>query len=175
MSVFARGQRVYLRPVQASDAELITSWKQDPVVRRMALGPDTEIDLAGQEKDIKTAASSIDELYVVIVIAETDEPVGYIRINWMDSEHRFVWLRFALGARRGEGNAKDALRCFLTRLFSLGLHRAEAEVYEFNQPSLGLLKSLGFYEEGRKRQAHYDGKGFADVVVLGLLKEHFPS
>jgi len=78
-----------------------------------------------------------------------------------------------MGAERGKGYCKDALRSLLTRLFSQGIHRIEAEAYEFNTASIGLLESLGFKPEGLKRNAHFDGKKYADIVVLGLLQEDF--
>ena len=55
------------------------------------------------------------------------------------------------------------------------MHRIEAEVYEFNERSLGLLESLGFKREGRKSEAHFDSERYVDVVILGLLKEDFQS
>jgi len=42
-------------------------------------------------------------------------------------------------------------------------------------PSLGLLESLGFEREGRKREAHLDGERYANIIILGLLKEEFRS
>jgi hypothetical protein len=53
----------------------------------------------------------------------------------------------------GEGYVMRRIRCLL------GLHRVEAEVYEFNLASLKLLSRLGFQQEGSKRQAHFTGDG----------------
>ncbi len=89
----------------------------------------------------------------------------------MDNARECAWLRFALGEKRGQGYAKDALRSFLDFLFTEGTHRVEAEVYEFNTVSLGLLESLGFKKEGLKRKAHFDDARYVDVWVLGLLDE----
>lgn len=155
------------------DAALVASWKQDPVIKHMALAPDLRITVSGQREDIRKALDSGSELYLVIVVKETEEPVGYVRINWMDSEQRQAWLRFALGRKRGKGYAKDALKAFIGYLMSKGAHRIEAEVYEYNHRSMELLASLGFKEEGRKREAHFDGERYRDVCVLGLLEPDF--
>lgn len=123
----------------------------------MVLGSEVQITLENQKKDVKEAIRSDKELYLIIVIKKTDQAIGYVRINWLDETKCFAWLRFALGEARGKGYAKDALRAFLTHLFAGGMHRMEEEVYEFNSPpSLGLLESLGFKREGRKREAHLD-------------------
>ncbi len=53
------------------------------------------------------------EVYLIIVLKESDQPVGCVRINWMDTSHRFAWLRFTMGTERGKGFCKDALRSFV--------------------------------------------------------------
>lgn len=171
--VFCEGKEVYLRTVRLSDVPLIVQWKNDPLVQRMALGPDVVATLSGERRDIKRALKSEAEVYLIITLKESDQALGYVRINWMDASHRFAWLRFAMGAERGKGFCKDALRSLFSSLFSQGVHRIEAEAYEFNTASIGLLESLGFKPEGLKRSAHFDGKEYVDIVVLGLLQEEF--
>lgn len=172
-AIFCDGNKVYLRAVQLEDVPLIVKWKSDPLVRQMAVGYEAQITLENQEKEVKRAIESDKELYLIIVAKETDRAIGYVRINWMDATKRFVWLRYALGEQRGRGYGKDALKALLAHLFARGVHRAEAEVYKFNESSLGLLESLGFNREGLKREAHFDGERYADIVVLGLLTEEF--
>ena len=173
MPTFCEGNKVYLRPVQLEDLPLIVKWKSDPLVRRMALGQGAQVTLENQEEDVKRAIESDKESYLIIAVKETGQAIGYVRINWMDETKRFAWLRFALGEQRGRGYAKDALKALLAHLFSEEVHRVDAEVYEFNERSLGLLGSLGFKREGIKREAHFDSERYLDVVVLGLLKEEF--
>ena len=170
-NVSYEGKLVLLREVALSDAPLIMRWKNEPLVQRMALGPATAITLENQERDIANALDSADQLYLMIVRKADEQPIGYIRIDWMDSHQKHAWLRFALGEGRGQGYARDALTALLEALFSQGLHRVEAEVYDFNHPSLKLLSSLGFQQEGCKRQAHFTGDGYCDVIVLGLLSD----
>ena len=136
----------------------------------MALDEDTVTTVGKEREGIVRAKESENELYLVILLKKTNRSIGYIRINWMDAKKRFAWLRFALGAERGRGYARQALSLLLGHLFSIGCHRVEAEVYDFNTRSLGLLEGLGFTREGVKRDAHYDSDGYHDVVVLGLLK-----
>ena len=173
--VFCEGAGVYLRPARLSDAARIAAWKRDPVVQRMALGPDVDPSLAEQERQLARAVGSDRELYLILVLAEPDRPLGYVRLDWMDGGHRVGWLRFALGEQRGKGHAAAALAPLLDRLFREGMHRADAEVYAFNEASLRLLRRLGFRQEGVRRQAHFTGEGYADVVVLGLLAEDFTA
>ncbi len=171
--VFCTGTKVYLRAVEPGDACLIAEWKRDPLIRRMALGPDVQISGKKEKEDIKRAGRDNDQLYLVLVVERTKQPIGYVRINWMDASHHCAWLRFALGEHRGKGYAKDGLKHLLRDLFSSGVHRVEAEVYEFNQTGVHLLEALGFKKEGVKRQAHFDGDRYHDIVVMGLLAAEF--
>jgi ribosomal-protein-alanine N-acetyltransferase len=170
---FCEGERVYLRPVQLNDVSLVVEWKKDPLIQRMALGPQVDVSPRSQREDVEGAMESDDQLYLVIVTKDGDRPIGYVRINWMDKAKRFAWLRFALGAERGKGYARDALGCLLSHLLTQGVHRVEAEAYEFNTASLKLLSSLGFEREGVKREAHFDGDSYTSVISLGLLPEDF--
>jgi RimJ/RimL family protein N-acetyltransferase len=108
--VFCEGQEVYLRGVRLSDIPLIVQWKNDPLVHRMALGPDVVATTYSERRDIKRALKSDAEVYLIIDLKESGQPVGYVRINWMDASHRFAWLRFTMGEERGKGYCKDALR-----------------------------------------------------------------
>jgi RimJ/RimL family protein N-acetyltransferase len=124
-----------------------------------------------QEKDIVSAINNEHQEYVVI---ETDDkPIGYIRIDWMDMNKEFAWLRFALGEDRGKGYAKKALQLYIKELFGAKCKRIEGEVYQYNIPSQKVLESIGFVLEGVKRKAHYTGSDYVDVFSFGLLKEDF--
>lgn len=174
-AILCEGDKVYLRIIQMEDVSLLVKWKGDPLVRRMAVGREAQVTLTNQENDVRRAIESEKELYFIVVVKETDQAIGYVRINWIDETKRFAWLRFALGEQRGRGYAKDALKALVAHLFAGGVHRIEVEVYEFNERSLGLLESLDFKREGRKREAHFDSNRYVDVVVLGLLKKDFQS
>jgi RimJ/RimL family protein N-acetyltransferase len=173
VSYICESERLYIREVQYTDISSIIDWKSDPLVKKMALGPDIEISREKEEQYISKDIESENELYLILVKREEDIPIGYIRINWLDKNHLFGWLRFALGKERGKGYAYEGLKSLLSHLFNKGLHRMDAEVYENNEAALNLLKKLGFKQEGIKREAHFDGEKFIDIIVLGLLREDF--
>jgi len=170
---FAEGRKVCLRPVEAADSPTIFRWKSDPFIRRMAGDPAVPVQLEDERQDIERSAGACEQLYLMVVLRETEQPIGYVRVNWMDAGHRSAWLRFALGEHRGHGYASDAIQCLLARLFREGTHRVDAEAYEFNHASLRLLERLGFRREGVRREAHFDGQRYADVVAFGLLEADF--
>jgi RimJ/RimL family protein N-acetyltransferase len=161
-----------LRPAVPGDARVIAAFKRDPLVRKMALSGGPLATEEGERKDLESAAADEGQLYLLILLGDGERPIGYVRINWMERP-RFAWLRFALGEQRGRGHMKAALRALLSRLFEEGLHRVDAEAYEENERSRRLMGSLGFVEEGRKREARFDGRRFTDVLAFGLLRRDF--
>jgi len=158
---------ITLRKVILDDATNITLWKQEPYMKHMALDEDFSVTLDNQKEDIHQCLLSIHATYEMIL--KDDIPIGYIRIDYLDKAHRYVWLRFALGSYRGHGYMKEALLIKLNLLNHQHVHRIECEVYDYNLPSIHLLESIGFVKEGIKRKAHYAQESYHDIYVYGLL------
>ena len=170
--MLCESHQLYLREIKISDAKLIATWKDESLARKMSIGFETEITTENQEADIKRSIDN-EQLYCMIVLKTDDKAIGYVRINWMDDENKFAWLRFGLGCERGNGYSKDALKLFIRKLFDDGVHRIDAEVFEFNTVSFHLLKSLGFKHEGTKRDGLISEGEYFDMNVLGLLEDDF--
>ena len=45
---FCEGKKVYLREIKLSDTSLIFKWKQEPLIQKMALGPDVTVSFKNQ-------------------------------------------------------------------------------------------------------------------------------
>lgn len=172
MAVFCESERLYLRDVEPADSSVIAKWKDEELVRKMSVGINTVITKENQEEDIKRSIKGA-QIYCIITVKETDKPISYIRINWLDNTENFAWLRFGLGAERGKGYSKEALISFINQLFKEGAHRIDAEVYGFNKISFSLLQSIGFKHEGTRREAYCENDNFTDIYVLGLLRSDF--
>lgn len=160
-----------LRPVRIEDSTVVAKWKQDPFIKRMALDYDYQTTSEKQQADIEASLLDADSEYQIMVLNQV--PIGYIRIDWLDTGHRVAWLRFAIGEERGNGYSILALRLYLSDLFDNGCVRVEGEVYAFNTASQHVLESLGFQQEGTKRNAHFDGTTCTDIYMYGLLKQEF--
>ncbi len=159
---------VTLRDIEEKDAQLIYTWKCDPLIKKLALDYDYSTTLEEQLHDIQSSLQDPDQDYKIILL-DNSLSIGYIRINWMDSNKKKAWLRFGLGEKRGHGYSRIALNMYINRLKELGCFRIEAEVYSNNSPSQRILESLGFIKEGIKRKAHFDGTQYIDVYAYGLL------
>ena len=170
MHKVCEGERVYLRNIELTDASLITQWKDDILIRKMSVGLNTDISYENQLHDIKLSIEEGEEIYLIVMLKDNNEPIGYIRINWLDENREMAWLRFGLGSHRQEGYAKESLKVIVDYLFKLGVHRIDAEVLSFNYPSQFTLKSVGFMHEGTRRQAYYNGEEYIDILVFGVIK-----
>jgi ribosomal-protein-alanine N-acetyltransferase len=75
---------------------------------------------------------------------------------------------------QGQGYMREALRAIYAWAFeTMAIERIEAQVHPQNAPSLALLKTLGFVEEGLLREAGLWLGERHDLVQLGLLKREF--
>ncbi|MBI4727617.1 GNAT family N-acetyltransferase [candidate division TA06 bacterium] len=70
---------------------------------------------------------------------------------------------------------KESLVAFISHLFANGLLRIDAEVYQSNIRSQGLMGKIGFSVEGRKREAHFNGQNYEEIMVYGILKKEWPG
>jgi RimJ/RimL family protein N-acetyltransferase len=78
-------------------------------------------------------------------------------------------------AWRGQGLGRRLLREVLGRAFSAGLLRVELEVFASNVAAIRLYEREGFVTEGRKRRARIVEGIDDDVILMGLLREHWPG
>jgi RimJ/RimL family protein N-acetyltransferase len=81
---------------------------------------------------------------------------------------------YLIPEQRGKGLGGQALKILISQAFlEYDLHRVEAEIYEYNVPSLKLVERFGFRQEGRFRDAkYYNGKYF-DILFFGLLRSEY--
>ena len=177
-SKFLVGKRTYLRPVELSDTRLIQTWHNDPEIRRLARLGELPITYTKEEEDIKMARASSEETYLMIVETSGDRSIGFVRLNYIDTVSRNMWLRMIIGdvEARGRNLTEDALRVVLEWLFAeQNVHRITLEAYASNKRAIHFFEKLGFRKEGVIREAVYAAGEYYDIVTLGLLNREFTS
>jgi RimJ/RimL family protein N-acetyltransferase len=71
----------------------------------------------------------------------------------------------------GQGFATEALAAVVAWGFRrLELHSVEAQLDSENRASQRTLERVGFQREGLLRQSYFDGHGYRDTLVYGLLR-----
>ena len=100
-------------------------------------------------------------------------PIGAVvveGVDWKRPELSY-WLAPDV---HGEGYGRDAVAAAVDLTFrTRAVPAVEAGVYAFNDASRGLLESLGFVEEGRRRRHSFTDGEWADLVEYGLLREEW--
>jgi RimJ/RimL family protein N-acetyltransferase len=84
-----------------------------------------------------------------------------------------MWARGG-EARFGRGFGTEATRLVLGHAFdTVGINRAELEVYEFNPRARHVYEKVGFVYEGTKRQAlRWDGQ-WIDAALMAMLADEW--
>ncbi|KAK4649901.1 hypothetical protein QC762_704100 [Podospora pseudocomata] len=84
------------------------------------------------------------------------------------------WTRMGLGVaeeHQGNGYGKEAVNWALDWAFEFaGMHRVELTTASYNDRAIAMYKSLGFKEEGRKRETIYMDRRWWDMVEFGILE-----
>lgn len=90
--------------------------------------------------------------------------------NWKRPEVTY-WL---IPEVHGEGYGKEAVSMVIDYTFrEYDTPAVGAEAYDFNDASRGLLESLGFTEEGRRRKFMFVDGEHRDMVQYGLLRREW--
>jgi RimJ/RimL family protein N-acetyltransferase len=173
---FLIGTTVYLRPVEITDASIIQGWHNDPELRRLARSGELPVTQQKEEADIEAASDSQDEVYLMVVKKSDNKSIGFIRINGITSSTGDVWLRMIIGDKHAWGKqyAREALQNVLEWLFlERHIHRVTLETYATHRRAIRFFEKIGFQREGLRREAHFEGGSYHDIVCFGLLEHEF--
>jgi RimJ/RimL family protein N-acetyltransferase len=110
-------------------------------------------------------------LFVIEVGGELAGTMGFTRTNERSRIANLGGL--AVHPRhRGAKIADTAARLFQRHLFDdLGFHRAQMEIYGFNERALAHAERAGFTREGVRRKAYWRNDEWVDGVLYGLVVE----
>ena len=155
-----------LRPMSEADLEQVLEWRNHPDVRRY-MYTTHEIGLEEHRQWFSNAKSNPD---IHLMIFEHDgQASGFVSVSSTRCHEVADWgFYLAPDAPKGAGRAlgKQAL----TYAFGeLGLHKVCGQALGFNERSFHFHTALGFTEEGRLRDHHFDGHKYHDVMCFGLL------
>gem|GEM_PF-1530526 len=111
----------------------------------------------------------------VILRRQDGKAVGQIHAGNIDRDNLHCAIGFQiLPEFQGQGLGYAAVITFLNFLFTeKHFHRIHAEVYDFNMPSIGLLRKAGFTLEARIREAVIRRDAWHDKFLYSILKKEF--
>lgn len=167
--------KVYLRPLEKSDASACCRWINDPEVRRFVSTQNFN-SLLSEEKWIESSNKEKHEEPLAIVDKETHLIIGNIGICHIDWINRRAVTGALIGEKNywGKGYGTEAKLLLLKHAFdTLGLEKICSEVLSINPRSKAYLEKTGYKQEGILRR-HFlvDGK-MVDAYVMALFREDF--
>jgi RimJ/RimL family protein N-acetyltransferase len=163
------GKLVTLRPAQPSDAANLAT--VDAETFRLT-GTHRDFDRAELERWYASRGEQADRLDWAIIENATGEWAGEAVFNELDVDNRSCGFRILLQGPRfyGRGLGTEATRLSVGYVFSVGVHRIELEVYDFNPRARRVYEKVGFRYEGTRRDAlRWDGS-WTDSHLMSLLE-----
>ncbi|KAF2957856.1 GCN5 family acetyltransferase [Thermotoga sp. Ku-13t] len=111
---------------------------------------------------------------IVLNFFENDQPIGFVSfdVRWINRNAYITY--YLIPEKRGKGLGKAmVLEAIKFAFDTLNMNRITAEVYEYNDASIALLRSVGFELEGVMKKAKYHAGRYHDIHIYGLLRENF--
>lgn len=168
------GERIYLSPMNADDAEIYTKWLNDLAITN-GLGSSSRIfSLAKEKEAIEELANK--DCNLAIVLKDTDTLIGNISLMHIEHIHRRAELGIFIGeeANRGKGYGTEAIELILSYAFKiLNLNNIMLRVFSFNQNAIKSYEKVGFKEFGRRTESYYLNDKYHDDVYMQILKKDY--
>jgi RimJ/RimL family protein N-acetyltransferase len=173
--LFILGQKIYLRPIQAEDIELLLEGENDPGVREtLFLAQPLDSDMARER--LTRFSQAKDSLVLTIVDRNTEQAIGqtaFFRIDWV-SRAAIFYLAVLKPEFWAKGIGSEATSLMVDYAFeTLNLNRIQLHVFAGNQAAIKIYQKVGFIQEGVLRQAMFHHGKYCDFWVMGILRSDF--
>jgi RimJ/RimL family protein N-acetyltransferase len=171
-------ERVRLRPMVPDDATVLYEMWSDPEHHMLTHGSPLLIEsLEARRARLERSLAEPDAStarFTAETIADS-AVIGSCSLWGLDAFNQFGHLSISvLPAARTQGYGREVvgLLCHYGFRFR-NLHRIELETLAANTAMRKLAESCGFVLEGVQREQAYDGDGFSDMVLYGLLRQEW--
>lgn len=169
-------KRLYIRNYKKEDAEdCFKNWGQDKETGKYVYNyPIEDLD---RMKTLVEEFSENGNCWVICL--ENDIPIGTIIFKCLDLASDILEVGYIIGKKyQRRGYAKEALVCMLNHYFmNKDIYLVQALCNRNNIASIGLLKGIGFKEDGvlRKRFVNSGPEERDDCIVYSITYDEFCS
>lgn len=168
-----------LRPFDRSDFDRLIGWVESPEFLMQWAGPIFTYPLdAGQLERYKLLATGDPPTRYIYTALLGAAAVGHIELSQVDRRHSSATLARVLVApgHRGQGVGRQMVTQALAIGFdTLGLHRLDLNVFDFNHAALACYARAGLVREGVLRDARRVGDAWWSVVQMSMLASEWPA
>ncbi len=165
------------RSVEQKDAEILHSWfnDQDNVKFMSTKIRSRNHSRLSMECDILNSDRNYERLWMIYEKNGSD-PIVHAGIDDIEFHDQRAEIFFMIGewSAKGKGYGNEIGRFLVDHAFSqLKLNSLFATATVMNNPSITILRNIGFTEIGIRRQYHYmDGK-YYDEILFDMVREDF--
>ncbi len=172
------GDKCYLSPCSADDAEAWARWDNDLEVA-IPLGDEayTLYPLEKMQEIVEGVVKSQSPIFSIVDL-ETDKLIGRCMLFNVNQVDRNAMLGIVLGEKDcwGQGYGQDAIRLLLDFAFNLlNLNSVMLGTFAFNQRAIAAYERVGFKVIGRRRQARIIAGKKHDALLMDILAQEFQS
>ncbi|MGD6845313.1 GNAT family N-acetyltransferase [Bacillus infantis] len=172
---FLQGERIYLRPISTDDTDIYVKLLYNEQSRKL-----TGLKKAFSKDQIfsyiKEKAEDSSSILLLIVLDGTNEVIGDIALQDIDSTNRNANIRVNISEEenQGRGYGSEAMELMLGYAFGvLNLHRIELNVFVYNDRALHVYEKLGFKQEGVQREALFYDHQYHDSIMMSILEDDY--
>jgi RimJ/RimL family protein N-acetyltransferase len=172
---FIVGEKVYLRPLELDDLDLVCKCFNSPDVRPTFF-LNTPTNRLRQEEYVRGLYKEKDHIPFIIVAKETDKPIGITAFHRVDlvSRAAVYSIIIADSSDWSKGYGSEVTRLMVEYGFDvLNLNRIHLHVCVENEAGIRAYEKAGFIKEGLLRQAMYRYDRYSDFFVMGILREDY--
>lgn len=171
-----RGERVYLRPLEPEDADLVSGWYADDRIRRLMGDPPMSLARRRSRYEEAVKGDGDDVFRFIICDLGDDSPIGRLDVFDIDRANGSCAFGITLGdpARWGQGLGTDAVNAVTDFAFGeLRMERVWLDTDADNLRAQAAYRKAGFIEEGRLRHAWFQDGVFTDDIRMAMLREEW--
>jgi RimJ/RimL family protein N-acetyltransferase len=172
---FRVGTKIYLRPVERSDAARIVAWLNDPDVTR-TLSVYRPMNLQNEEEFIARMSGSEHDVVLGIVVKESNAFVGVTGLHEIDFKNRHANFGINIGEKSAwsNGYGTEATSLMVQYAFeTLNLNRIRLLVFKNNPRARRTYEKVGFRQEGVLRQERFSEGRYWDTITMALLRDEW--
>lgn len=100
--------------------------------------------------------------------------VGFIILRGLKLQEDNLELKRIVIHQKGKGYGKQTLKMLQELAFQkLNVHRLWLDVFDDNPRAIHVYKSVGFVEEGIKRECVRSKNGYRNLILMSILKSEY--
>ncbi|MFK8008903.1 MAG: GNAT family N-acetyltransferase [Saprospiraceae bacterium] len=156
---------LYFEPTNSDDISTIIEWENNPENKNFIFQYSVK-----EHQDI---IYSNNQLHLKLIDNQV-VMVGFIILRGLQNPNLSVELKRIVINEKGKNYGKITLQLLQNLVFErLKKHRLWLDVFTDNPRALHVYKSVGFVEEGIKRECIKSGNNFRSLIIMSILQQDF--